>query len=118
MDALRNEIEAGMAHLAAGEWAQAVRRLGAATRRDPGRLRVARGLATAHLQLGDPIAARQVLADFTLRYPLSAEGWRLAALLEWRIGIRAEALRALARGLERLPQSAALHRQMAVVLGA
>jgi hypothetical protein len=118
MDAARAEIEAGFACLNAGEWTEAIRHLSAALRRQPGDLRIVRALATAHLRAGHPAAARRVLADFTLACPLAAEGWRLAALLEWKLCQSTEAVRVIERGLERLPMSDVLQRQRALFVGA
>src|SRR4051812_24992181 len=118
MDTIRSQVSAGFACLARGDWSGAVRELTVAARREAGSLRVIRGLATAHLQLGNVDAAREVIGRFVLAQPLSAEGWRLAALLEWKTGRRAEAIRVIARGLERLPGSDVLNRQMDVFTGA
>jgi tetratricopeptide (TPR) repeat protein len=118
MDSVRAQISAGLACLARGDWAGAVRELTGAARREAGSLRVVRGLATAHLQLGNADVARAVIGRFVLAQPLSAEGWRLAALLEWKLGRRDEAIRVIARGLERLPGSDVLNQQMDVFTGA
>jgi hypothetical protein len=75
-------------------------------------------LATAHLRAGNPADARRALAEFTLGFPLAAEGWRLAALLEWKLGQCTEAVRVIDRGLERLPMSDLLQGQRALFLGA
>jgi predicted Zn-dependent protease len=118
MDAARAQLEAGFACLKAGEWTEAIRHLSAVIRRQPGDLKIVRALATAHLRAGNPAGARKVLADFILAHPLSAEGWRLAALLEWKLCQSTEAIRLIDRGLERLPMSAALQRQRALFIGA
>src|SRR5258706_3457832 len=112
------EFEAGIAHLTAGRWQEAVASLRSAPRREPGRLAIVRALATALLQVGDDRAARRALADFTIDNPMCAEGWRLAAQLEWKLNQYDEAMIVLARGLERLPNSQALHRQTAPFSGA
>jgi predicted Zn-dependent protease len=112
------EFEAGIAHLAAGRWHEAVASLRSAHRREPGRLAIVRALATALLQVDDDRAARRALADFTLDNPMCAEGWRLAAQLEWKLNQYDDAMIVLARGLERLPHSQALHRQTALFWGA
>jgi Flp pilus assembly protein TadD len=118
MDTVRTEIEAGFTCLARGDWAGAIRHLGQVVRREAGRLSVVRGLATAYLQTGEVDAARRVIGEFVLANPLSAEGWRLAALLEWKAGRRAEAIRVVTQGLKRLPGSDVLNRQMEVFEGA
>ena len=118
MDSVRAQISAGFACLARGDWAGAVRELTDAARREAGSLRIIRGLATAHLQLGQVDTAREVIGRFLLAQPLSTEGWRLAALLEWKTGRRDDAIRVLARALERLPGSDVLNRQMDVFTGA
>src|SRR5258706_8706416 len=112
------DYEAGIAHLAAGRWQEAVASLRSAHRREPGRLAIVRALATALLQVSDDRAARRALADFTIDNPMCAEGWRLAAQLEWKLNQYDEAMIVLARGLERLPNSQALHRQTALFWGA
>jgi hypothetical protein len=118
MDAARGQLEAGFACLNAGEWTDAIRHLSPLIRRDAGDLKIVRALATAHLRGGDAGSARRVLADFTLAHPLSAEGWRLAALLEWKLCQSTEAVRVIERGLERLPMSDMLQRQRALFVGA
>ena len=89
-----------------------------ANRLEPGRLQVVRGLATACLQAGDPGQARVVVHAYTLDYPMCAEGWRLAAQLEWKLHQYDAAMEVLARGLERVPNSQILHRQTALFWGA
>src|SRR4051812_46461510 len=118
MDPARGELEAGFACLSKGEWTGAIGHFLAAIRRQPGDLKVVRALATAHLRVGNPAEARRVLAEFTLGFPLAAEGWRLAALLEWKLGQCTDAVRVIDRGLERLPLSDVLHRQRGLFLGA
>lgn len=112
------ELAAGFRHLRDGEWDAAAKALRAANRREPGRVAVVRALATALLQLGDEAAARRALREFTIHSPMCAEGWRLAAQLEWKLGRCDDAMAVLARGLERLPNSTALHRQTALFWGA
>jgi tetratricopeptide (TPR) repeat protein len=112
------ELQAGMAHLAAGRWAEAAAALRIANRREPGRLGVVRALATACLHGGDEAGARGAVAEFVLDNPMCAEGWRLAAQLEWKLNRYDDAMATLARGLERLPNSAALHKQTALFWGA
>jgi predicted Zn-dependent protease len=112
------EFETGIAHLAAGRWPEAVASLHSANRREPGCLAIVRALATALLQVGDNCAARRALADFTIDNPMCAEGWRLAAQLEWKLNQYDQAMTVLARGLERLPNSQTLHRQTALFWGA
>jgi predicted Zn-dependent protease len=118
LDNLFAEFDEGMRHLAARRWDEAIAALRAAVRREPGRLAVVRALATAHLQSGDGAAARRALADFTISYPMCAEGWRLAAQLEWKLNQYNAATAILSRGLEHLPNSQALHRQIALFWGA
>jgi tetratricopeptide (TPR) repeat protein len=107
-----------MAHLAAGRWGAAAEALRTANQREPGRLAVVRALATACLHGGDERGARRAVGQFVLDNPMCAEGWRLAAQLEWKLNQYDEAMAVLARGLERLPNSAALHRQTALFWGA
>jgi len=113
-----NPAAEGLRLLAAGQWSQAADLLRTARRREPGSLSVVRALATALLQLGDEPAARGALSDFTIHSPMCAEGWRLAAQLEWKLNRYDRAMSVLARGLERLPNSAALHRQRSLFWGA
>jgi tetratricopeptide (TPR) repeat protein len=74
----------------------------------------ARALVTACLHGGAVAEARRVIATFTNDHPMCAEGWRLAAQLEWKLGQYDQAMQVLARGRERLPNSRALHRQTAL----
>jgi tetratricopeptide (TPR) repeat protein len=107
-----------MAHLAAGRWSAAADALRVANQREPGRLAVVRALATACLHGGDDQGARRAVGQFVLDHPMCAEGWRLAAQLEWKLNQYDEAMAVLGRGLERLPNSAVLHRQTALFWGA
>jgi tetratricopeptide (TPR) repeat protein len=107
-----------MAHLAAGRWSAAADALRVANQREPGRLAVVRALATACLYGGDDQGARRAVGQFVLDHPMCAEGWRLAAQLEWKLNQYDEAMAVLGRGLERLPNSAVLHRQTALFWGA
>jgi tetratricopeptide (TPR) repeat protein len=117
-DAVSGDFADGLGHLAAARWAEAVASLQVALRREPTRLAVARAFATACLQAGRAADARQALAEFTVNSPMSAEGWRLAAQLEWKLCRYDDAMAVLARGLERLPNSQALHKQTALFWGA
>ena len=115
---LTSEFDEGLAHLAAERWLDAVACLRKAVRREPGRLAVTRALATAYLSSGDEAAARRVVRAFTAEQPMCAEGWRLAAQLEWKLARRDDALALVARGLDHLPHSPVLHRQAALCMGA
>ncbi len=112
------ELDEGLCHLAGGRWIEAVSCLRAALRREPGRLAIARGLVSAYIHGGDAEAARRVIKSFTSEQPLCAEGWRLAAQLEWKLGLHDEALKVIGRGLDHLPHSPILHQQAALLLGA
>jgi Flp pilus assembly protein TadD len=111
-------LDQGLAHLAAGRWRQAIAALRTADRLEPGRLQVVRALATACLQAGDPAQARVALHAYTLDQPMCAEGWRLAAQLEWKLHQYDAAMEVLSRGLSHLPNSQILHRQTALFWGA
>ena len=49
---------------------------------------------------------------------MCAEGWRLAAQLEWKMGKYDEAMAVLERGMEFLPYSGILQKQLGVFWGA
>lgn len=118
MDRSKHEFEDGLAHLAAGRWEAAVESLRTAARREPARVAVAQALASACLQMGDGQGARNALRNLTLESPMCAEGWRLAAQLEWKLGKYDEAMAILKRGMEFLPYSAILQKQLGVFWGA
>jgi tetratricopeptide (TPR) repeat protein len=109
-----SEFEQGLKHLADRRWSAAIERLTAAQALEPSRFAIARALATAHLHKQDADAARQILADFVRDNPACAQGWRLAAQLEWKLGQYDEALATLDRGLDHLPKSSILLRQAAL----
>src|SRR4051812_1600295 len=111
------ELAEGLGHLAARRWDAAVVCLRVAVQREPGRFAVVRALATACLRGGEIGEARRVVETFTNEHPMCAQGWRLAAQLAWKMNRYDEAMEALARGLERLPNSAVLHRQTALFAG-
>ncbi len=111
-------LEQGLDHLRAGRHDHAIVALRMALQREPGRFAAIRGLATAHLQANEPTPARKLLDAYTAEHPMSSEGWRLAAQLEWKLLDRPRAVEILYAGLKRLPQSAVLHRQLAVFLSA
>jgi len=113
-----SEFDEGLAHLAGENWLEAVSCLRAALRREPGRLAIVRALATAYLMSGDDVAARRVVGTFTTEQPMCDQGWRLAAQLEWKLGQRESAIKITRRGLELMPNSPSLHRQMALLTGA
>ncbi|HEY7119184.1 MAG TPA: tetratricopeptide repeat protein [Tepidisphaeraceae bacterium] len=69
---------------------------------------------TAYLRSGRVDDARAVTQHFTLNFPARAQGWILSAQLEWKVGRRPAAIEVLSKGLDRLPGSAVLHRQMAM----
>ena len=50
-------------------------------------------------------SARKVLDKFTAEHPMSEEGWRLAAQLEWKLNDRPRGMEILYAGLKRLPVS-------------
>lgn len=114
----RLPLEEGLEHLKAGRHDHAIVALRLALQREPGRFAAIRGLATAYLLGGEPKSARRVLEGFTAEHPMAAEGWRLAAQLEWKLNYRARAVEILYAGLKRLPLSQILHRQLAVFLAA
>jgi predicted Zn-dependent protease len=111
-------LEEGLDHLRNGRQDHAVVALRIAVQREPGRFAAVRGLATAYLMSGDVKAARSLLDGYTHEQPMSAEGWRLAAQLEWKLNHRPRAVEILYSGLKRLPQSGVLRRQLAVFLAA
>jgi len=115
---LSSEFDEGLAHLAGENWLEAVSCLRAALRREPGRMGIVRALATAYLHSGDAAAARRVVGNFNTEQPMCDLGWRLAAQLEWKMGQRDKAIKITQRGLELLPNSPVLHRQMALLRGA
>jgi predicted Zn-dependent protease len=114
----RLPLEEGLAHLRASRFDHAIVALRLALQREPGRFAAIRGLATAYLLSGEPKLARRAMENFTAGHPMSAEGWRLAAQLEWKLNYRASAVEILYAGLKRLPLSQVLHRQLAVFLAA
>lgn len=107
-----------MGHLKAGRWGEAIVLLRGAVAREPGRLAAARGLASAYLQVKDEEGARGVLRELTMQMPMCAEGWRLAAQLEWKLGQYDAAMKILGTGLELLPHSEVLNRQKSLFWGA
>lgn len=109
-------LEVGLEHLRAHRYAAAITSLRAALRREPGRFVGVRGLATAYLLAGKSKLARKVLEKFTAEYPMSGDGWRLAAQLEWKLNHRSRAVEILHAGLKRLPHSQILHKQLAMFL--
>ena len=111
MSSSTSEFEEGLKLLAERRWAAAIERLSAARALEPGRFAIVRALATAHLHKRDADGARQVLADFVRDNPACAQGWRLAAQLEWKLGDYDAALAMLDRGLDHLPNSPILLRQ-------
>ena len=113
-----HEFEEGLTHLAGGRWEQAVECLRTAAQREPGRLGVVRALTTACLAKGDAEGARAAVGALTIHSPMCAEGWRLAAQLEWKLGRYDDSMALLARGLEQLPNSQVLHRQTLMFWGA
>lgn len=111
-------LEEGLEHLKAGRLDHAVVALRIALQREPGRFAAVRGLATAFVMSDDARSARLLLDSYTTDHPMSAEGWRLAAQLEWKLNQRPRAVEILYAGLKRLPHSGILHRQLAVFLAA
>jgi tetratricopeptide (TPR) repeat protein len=109
-----SEFEEGLKLLAERRWAAAIERLSGAQAVEPGRFAIVRALATAHLHKHDADAARQVLGDFVRDNSACAQGWRLAAQLEWKLGDYDAALALLDRGLDHLPKSPILIRQAAL----
>src|SRR4051812_16031318 len=81
-------LEEGLDHLRAGRFDHAVVALRIALQRGPGRFAAVRGLATAFVLSDDAKAARLLLDTYTTDQPMSAEGWRLAAQLEWKLNQR------------------------------
>jgi predicted Zn-dependent protease len=111
-------LETGLAHLREGRWHDAVVALRLALQREPGRLAAVRALASAYVQSGDLSAARALLESFTAENPMNAQGWQLAAQLEWKLNERTRAIEIVAAALVRLPNEPALHRQQAIFLAA
>ncbi len=118
MNRLIHEFDDGLAHLAAGKFEAAVKCLQIAARREPARVAVAQALASACLQISDGQGARDAVRNLTLESPMCAEGWRLAAQLEWKLGKYDDAMAILKRGMEFLPYSGILQKQLAVFWGA
>jgi predicted Zn-dependent protease len=111
-------LEEGLEHLRARRYDKAIVALRLALQREPGRLAVVRALATAYLHDEDPAEARRTLETFTQNSPMVAEGWMLASQLEWKLGDRPRAIEVLQSGLQKLPKSESLNRQVAVFLAA
>ena len=111
-------LEQGLTRLRAHQYTDAIPLLQAALCREPGRFAAVRGLATAHLLDGQPKKARTVMDKFTAEHPMAAEGWRLAAQLEWKLNDRHRSIEILRAGLKRLPHARTLHRQLATFLAA
>jgi tetratricopeptide (TPR) repeat protein len=85
---------------------------------DPAHLPTVRALAGVLLAEGQPAQARNVLANYLLDHPTCARGWKLAALLEWKLSRYDQAIGILHRALERLPHSPFLRSQLDVFLQA
>jgi Tfp pilus assembly protein PilF len=111
-------LSQGLAQLRASDFAGAAESLRAALARDAGHLPTIRALAAAHLAQGQPAAARKVIADYLSNYPMCPRGWVLAARLEWKLARREDAVRLLRRGLDFLPHSDDLKKQLGVLLAA
>jgi predicted Zn-dependent protease len=111
-------LEEGLEQLRGGRYDRAIMSLRQAVRREPGRFAAIRALVTAHLMNNEPRRARQILAGFTTDYPMCAEGWRLAAQLEWKLSEPQRAVEILRSGIERSPAAAGLRRQLAIFLSA
>lgn len=111
-------LEEGLEHLQANRLDRAIMCLRQAIRREPGRFAAVRALATAHVLSGESRRARQILSTFTTDYPMCAEGWRLAAQLEWKLNESQRAVEILRTGMERLPAADGLRRQLAIFLSA
>src|SRR5947209_4138345 len=93
------EFRAGLERLAERDFAGAIPLLRSSVAQDPADLPAARALATGLLHQGDAAGARRVLEELTTQTPLSAQAWRLAAQLDWKLGRYDEALKTLERGL-------------------
>ena len=111
-------LEEGLAELRAGRLDQAEECLRAALIREPGRFAAVRALATALLLNGKSQLARDVLECFNRDHPMVPEGWRLAALLEWKLGARSGAIGLLRSGIKRLSHSPILIHQLNLFLAA
>ena len=114
----QSPLDRGIKYLRANQITDAIPLLQAALRGEPGRLAAVRGLATAYLLQRRPNLARTVVDKFTAEHPMAAEGWRLAAQLEWKLNDRSRSIEILRSGLKRLPHSRMLHRQLATFLAA
>ena len=111
-------VDRGLDDLKMCQTTDAIRSLREALRREPGRFAALRGLATAYVIEEDHSAARNAIADFLGHHPMCGDAWRLAALLEWKLNAREQAVQILRRGLSNLPESAMLLEQLAIFLGA
>ena len=111
-------LEEGLDHLRAHRLDRAIVSFRAALAREPNRFAAVRGWVTACVLGDDPKSAREIIANFVADHSMVAEGWQLAAQLEWKLGARKEALDVLRGGLKRLPHSPTLRRQMAMFLAA
>lgn len=112
--AYASEFDEGLAHLAEHRWDAAVVSLRVALSREPGRFAITRALVTAYLKSGDIPSARSAASSFTMNYPMCAEGWRLAGQLEYKLNDYPGAIKLLQRGLDHLPSSDILKRQLAL----
>jgi tetratricopeptide (TPR) repeat protein len=107
-------LEEGLGHLRANDYRAAIASLLTALKREPGRFAAVRGLVTAYLLDGHPTHAQAVMSKFVADHPMSADGWQLAAQLAWKLGEFASAIDLLRAGLERLPHSPKLRRQLCI----
>jgi tetratricopeptide (TPR) repeat protein len=113
-----DSLAKGLALLRDHDYAQAERALRACVFQDSGCLPAVRALAAALLALNDAKGARAVLRDYCEGQSMCAKGWILAAQLEWKLGAYDDALVLLRRGLDRLPHSPELRRQIDLLSGA
>ncbi len=108
----------GLEHLRSGRGDAAIATLKEAIASDPGAIAAVRGLSAAYLAARRPADARGAVAGFVAANAMNESAWKLAAQLEWKLGDRAAAIALLRRGLERLPQSEAVNRLLALFLAA
>ncbi len=110
--------EAARRALRTGHYSMAITFYRQAMLQSPGQFAPVRGVAVAQLRGGDEAAARAVLSEFLLDHPLCAAAWQMAGQVDWKRQRHADAIQTLQRGLTFLPNAAALHRQLAIFLGA
>jgi tetratricopeptide (TPR) repeat protein len=107
-------LEEGLHHLREKRYEQAIESLSDALKREPGRFAAVRGLVTAYLLDGNPAHAKAAMNKFLADHPMAGDGWQLAAQLAWKLGDFSGAISLLHSGLDRLPHSPKLRRQLSI----